>query len=43
MFSAVKGDVKWRQYRVGAIDRTESCDIYCGKLKFKKLLLVPEA
>ena len=30
-------------HRVGAIDRTDSYDIYCGKLVFQKLLLVPEA
>ena len=29
--------------RVGVIDGTDSCGIYCGKLLFKKLLLVTEA
>ena len=30
-------------HRVGITDRTDSCDIYCGRLVFKSFLLVPEA
>ena len=43
MFSAVyRFDVN-PIHRVGIIDRTDSCDIYHGKLVFKSFSLVPEA